>query len=75
MAGNLDPFLLPPRFPQSGSLYGPRVASVVQPSGPRVPPVEGRWYRPQAPWVSGLLPLPWRPCGGGLTETVPGPGD
>lgn len=32
---------------------------------PESPRVQGRWYSPQAPWVSGSLPLPWFPCGGG----------
>lgn len=76
MAGYLDPprlssmtpaawFALRARSGLSGSALRP----------PESPRVQGRWYSPQAPWVSGSLPPPLVPMRRGLTATVPGPGD
>lgn len=76
MAGNLDPPRLSSMTP--AAWFALRAGS--EPSGlalrpPEFPRVRGRWYSPQAPWVSGSLPPPLVPMRRGLTATVPGPGD
>lgn len=57
MAGNLDPFLLPSMIPAEWfTLRGPIRLSGSALWSPKSPRGKGRWYSPQAPWVSSLLP-------------------
>lgn len=76
MAGNPDPSRLPSMMPAAWfalrALLGLSGSALRPPESPRV---QGRWYSPQAPWVSGSLPPPLVPMRRGLTATVPGPGD
>ena len=74
--GRYDTSLLPSTIP--AVWFALRVPSGLSGSAlrpPEFPRVQGRWYSPWAPLVSGSLPLPLVPMRRGPTTTVPGPGD